>query len=220
MLRLKLARFTYGGVEEAEWIRVGDSVCIVTEGQETVIGPEAWKQAWADLEARGFIEVSPNFQPRMIEEKKRVLKLIRSAFRGVTLGEGIGLREANGLDDYADTETLAAYRAQDEKNNWSAISFEDLGRYHWSLSYFDAAGMRFHLPAYLVADLVEGGLTGGDIVFRLVSFENLGTKRYEMLTASQHNAVREFLLLRLSDADYEFYHPEIEAALRGYWTAQ
>jgi hypothetical protein len=32
--------------------------------------------------------------------------------------------------------------------------------------------------------------------------------------------VREFLLLRLSDAHREFDHPMIEASLRDYWTAR
>ena len=32
-------------------------------------------------------------------------------------------------------------------------------------------------------------------------------------------AVRAFLLLRLSDAHREFEHPMIDAALRDYWTA-
>ena len=89
----------------------------------------------------------------MTHHEQRVLDQIRDAFAGVTLGNGVGLREANGLDDYADSRTLAAYRSQDEKLDWSAISAADLDDCASSLGFFDADGMRFHLPAYLVADL-------------------------------------------------------------------
>jgi hypothetical protein len=147
-----------------------------------------------------------------------VLALIRNAFWSVRLGEGVGLRQANGLDDYADPRTLAVYRSEDEKHNWSAISIDDLNRYHWGLSFLDAAGMRFYLPAYLTAEL-QGDLTSVDIVFLLVAFDPIGVSRFVLLDDSQRNAVREFLMLRLADPNYEFAHPMIAKALSEYWNA-
>ncbi|MDZ7616233.1 MAG: hypothetical protein U1E05_04465, partial [Patescibacteria group bacterium] len=100
--RIVLARSIDGRTELVEWIRHADLVWIVTESEEIVIAPDAWKQAWADLEARGFVEVYPNDQQKLTADKDRVLDLVRSAFRGVTLGNGVGLRHGQGLDDYAD----------------------------------------------------------------------------------------------------------------------
>lgn len=214
--KIVLARDIDGRTELVEWIRQADTVWIVTESEEIVIGPDAWKQAWDDLVARGFVEVSPNDQRKMAAEADRVVALVRSAFHGVTLGNGVGLRQGQGLDDYADERTLASYRAQDEKNDWSAIPVADLGRYSSSLSFFDAEGMRFHLPAYLVADL-EGSLQNVDVLFHLVHTDQ---GRFDMLSTTQREAVRQFLLLRLSDNHREFEHPAIEAALANYWTAQ
>ena len=162
-----LARDIDGRTELVEWIRHADTVWIVTDRQETVIGPDEWKQAWADLEARGFVEVFPTDQRKMTADNGRVLGLVRRAFQGVTLGKGVGLRQGQGLDDYADERTLASYRAQDEKHDWSAIPVADLDRCYSSLSFFDADGMRFHLPAYLIADL-EGSLQTADVLFHLV----------------------------------------------------
>ena len=150
------------------------------------------------------------------ELKRRVLNQIRSAFADVALGEGIGLRQGEGLDDYANARTLALYREQDEKRDWTAISAADLDRYSNSLSFFDVEGMRFHLPAYLVADLEEN-LRVADILFHLVHLD--ACQRFEKLSAAQRAAVREFLLLRLSDPGPEFVHPLIETALREYWVA-
>ena len=63
------------------------------------------------------------------------------AFSGVTLGSGIGLLEANGLDDYASEQKLAEYRSNDEKLDWKSIPLKRLNRYSSSLSFFDAEGM-------------------------------------------------------------------------------
>jgi hypothetical protein len=152
----------------------------------------------------------------LTEQEQRVLNLIRTAFAGVTLGEGVGLRQGQGLDNYADARNLALFRAQDEKREWSWIPAADLDNCYSSLSFFDPEGMRFHLPAYLVADL-EGTLKTADVLFHLVHLPEDAAERFDNLSAAQRDAVREFLLLRLSDPDREFVHPLIEIALREYW---
>jgi len=217
--KVVLARDIDGRTELVEWIRAADTVWIVRDGQERTIGPEEWRQEWADLESHGFVEVFPTDQRKMATEKLRVLDLVRSAFQGVSLGEGVGLLQGQGLDDYADECTLASYRAKDEKHDWSAIPVADLDRCYSSLSFFDADGMRFHLPAYLVAEL-EGNLQTADVVFHLVYSGHGGNSRFETLSAEQREAVRAFLLLLLSDAHREFEHPMIQAALRDYWTKE
>jgi hypothetical protein len=152
----------------------------------------------------------------MSEHEQRVMNLIRTSFAGVALGDGVGLWQGQGLDDYADARTLAAYRTQDEKQDWSAISIKNLDYCHSSLSFFDSEGMRFHLPAYLVADL-EGTLKTADVLFHVVYMANGAESRFEKLSPAQRDAVREFLLLRLADPNYEFVHPMIVTALRDYW---
>jgi hypothetical protein len=52
---------------------------------------------------------------------QEVCRVIEAAFAGVALGGGVGLQEAQGLDDYADAETRAAYRASDEEDDWHRI---------------------------------------------------------------------------------------------------
>jgi hypothetical protein len=154
----------------------------------------------------------------MTEHERRVCGLIRTAFAGVTLGAGVGLRQGQGIDDYADLGTQASLRARDEKRDWSAIPVADLDRCYSSLSFFDAEGMRFHLPAYLVANL-EGTLRTADPMFHLVHLVDGMEFRYALLSPAQREAVREYLVLRLSDPNYEFDHPMIRAALDSYWAA-
>ena len=56
-----LVRVSGDRIEQAESTRYADdSVYIVAEGYESIIefAPGAWEPAWADLEARGFVEVA------------------------------------------------------------------------------------------------------------------------------------------------------------------
>lgn len=151
----------------------------------------------------------------MDEHETRVANLFREAFRGVQLDEGVGLMQAQGLDDYADDQTLNRYRAGDEKDDWSRIPVNDLHQCYSSLSFFDAEGMRFHLPAYLIADLE--GTFEQDVLFTLTCFEYENLSRFALLSDAQRHAVREYLLLQLSRSD-DFVRPMIEKALSEYWT--
>lgn len=151
----------------------------------------------------------------MNEQETKLANKIREAFRGVKLGAGVGLMQGQGLDDYADAETLARYRAGDEKEDWSRIPVIKLKQCGSSLSFFDADGMRFHLPAYLIACL-EGTMEHC-LLFDLTCFEYQNLSRFASLSDAQRDAVREYLLMRLSQSD-DFNRPMIEKALEEHWT--
>lgn len=146
---------------------------------------------------------------------QEVYRVIEAAFAGVTLGRGVGLREAQGLDDYADAETCAAYRENDEKDDWHRISEEALNECNSSLSFFDAESMRFHLPAYLLADL-RGDYHFG-MAFCLTQTSDYD-RYFRLLSHTQRGAVRAFLLQIADDPAYEIDHPHIVHALNEYWT--
>ena len=150
------------------------------------------------------------------QEALELCRVIDAAFSDVTLGGGVGLYEAQGLDDYADPATCAAYRAKDEKEDWRLITSEDLCRCNSSLSFFDAEGMRFHLPAYLTCDL-RGEYRFG-MAFCLAYLYEGYTDRFSLLSKEQRIAVRLFLLCIIHDPDYDDDRPHIERALDEYWT--
>jgi len=144
---------------------------------------------------------------------------IDEAFDGVVLGDGIGLWEAQALDDDDDEATRAQYRAKDEKQDWRKISYEDLNSCYSSPSFFDAAGFRFHLPAFMQAHLREE--LGLDFHYSLISLEFLEYKRYlPVLNPKQRQAVRKFLLFQIEDGAGGSDRPAIESALAEYWTEE
>lgn len=148
--------------------------------------------------------------------REALCTLIREAFAGVRLGEGVGLRQAQGLDDYADAQTCAQYRADDEQDDWQRLTPEALNACYSSLSFFDAAGMRFHLPAFLVAEIQ--GLYLQDLVFQLAHLNDYSRAQYALLSSAQRQAVRAYLLQLLDDERCAFDRPHILRALEEYWT--
>jgi hypothetical protein len=143
-----------------------------------------------------------------------LVEAIRSAFRDVRLGAGIGLREGNAIDDYASADERKAARALDETEDWQLIPVESLNQFHYALSYFDAEGMRFHLPAFLIADL-RGELSMG-VLFNLTQ-SGILDEQMRLLSPEQRDVVRQFLVHCRADPDRSYDHDPIDAALAGYW---
>lgn len=165
----------------------------------TARGYNAWRISQAEEQAKRGVRA------------QEICELIREAFAGVKLGDGIGLRQAQGVDDYADEATCAAYRKGDEKEDWQHIPAEALNRCYSSLSFFDAAGMRFHLPAFLIADL-QGDYHHG-LEFSLTHLSDYNIQQFSLLSDAQRSAVRAYLLFLAGDRDSRFYRADSERAL-------
>ena len=148
-------------------------------------------------------------------EKDAVIEQIRAAFKHVVLGNGVGLLQGQGIDDYENEATCQAYREQDEKMNWEAIPVEKLNKCYSSLCFFDAEGMRFHLPAFLMADLKEE--LEFDFIFHLAPLNDCDKSKLVLLSSDQRSAVRSYLFLVKNKPDYEFSRETIERSLETYW---
>jgi hypothetical protein len=145
--------------------------------------------------------------------KDELRRAIRQAFAGVTLGEGIGLWEAQAIDDYADDKSRQAQRLRDEREDWSRIPVESLQYADSSLSFFDAAGMRFHLPAFLLAE-IDGDSNGGPL-FALTNLWD--EQRFALLNNDHRHVIRMFLEWCLEQHEYEYEHDQIRRALVDHW---
>ena len=149
-------------------------------------------------------------------EKEDVLKEIKSAFSGVVLGNGIGLWEAQAIDDYESKEVQKRNRIKDEKKDWCLLSYEVLQRCHSSLSFFDADGMRFHLPAYIEASLDN---KVDDPIFHLTQLDDYAKSKFTSLNPDQRQAIVMYLNWCLEKDEYVFDLPAIRRALNEYWAA-
>ncbi len=143
--------------------------------------------------------------------KEDLVTQIQLAFAEVKLEDGIGLWQAQGIDDYASEEEILALREKDEKDNWDNISYEDCNACESSLSFFDAKGMRFHLPKFLIFDMLEEEITKEnaiyvqDVLFTLCyePDSEYQLTRFSLLNTEQLKIVIHFLNYKLENIDVE-----------------
>lgn len=153
---------------------------------------------------------------QMTQHEQYLISRINEAFQGVELDGGIGLSEGGAIDDYKDEHFRAACRQKDEKLLWNTIPPVMLNQYHSSLSFFDAKGMQFHLPAFIIAE-IKGKYRFG-LVFTLSNLSDYSLSQFALLSQSQRQAIRLFLESLLENPDYLFEKELIENAIEKYWS--
>ena len=143
---------------------------------------------------------------------------IREAFRGVTLGEGMSLRQAQVVDKHKTTIVASPFT-----NDWSKVPLEELGRD--CVAHLDAEGFRYYIPALMLSVIdhydsasmrVIGTLTG--LYPKKDNGWDYHMFRYSLLNQQQKIAIARFLTLipKLVDLDYEDQNI-VSRALTNYW---
>ena len=170
----------------------------------------------AEMRARGYtvktISEAESLLPRTLMRDDLITR-IRTAFHGVSLGNGVGLVEGQALDDYDDAETCAAIRARDEKEDWTKFGPQLLRECQSSLSFCDAEGMRFHLPAFLIQGLLE---EIDPPIFDLTYKPGENAERFSLLSPEQRAIVRDYLRFIIDDPDED--DEDLRAAIEGCWS--
>ncbi|WAC42543.1 DUF6714 family protein [Pedobacter sp. SL55] len=164
----------------------------------------------------------------MISRVELVQK-IQAAFNNVKLEDGIGLWEAQGLDNYANEEELAKLRAKDERLNWENLSYQDLTQCESSLSFFDAKGMRFCLPRFLIFDLLATeiqqlqNLSAPEVVFTLTHEldSEYQLRRFSLFNSNQIKCIIEFLNHKLRNSatnENDYFDKQLKDGLTFWYT--
>jgi hypothetical protein len=147
-----------------------------------------------------------------------IIKVITKAFETVELGNGVGLFQAQAIDDYKSEAEQQKVRLSDEKQDWRLISIADLNKCNSSLSFFDAEGMRFHLPAFLIAEL-KGEYNFG-LEFCLTHMSEYSQSQFSLLNLEQREATREVLNYMFNLEPESFFSIDIVNALLGFWSEE
>lgn len=145
--------------------------------------------------------------------KKELITQIRTAFKDVKLEDGVGLWEGQGLDYYVSQQEILKFRKKDERNNWDNISYGDIVHCQSSLSFFDAKGMRFCLPKFLIFDILgdeiyeKEGVHPPDVLFTLgyKLDEEYQQNRFSLFDNQQLQCIIDYLEYKLpqNDSDSE-----------------
>ena len=151
----------------------------------------------------------------MAKDKEFLISKINKAFKDVELDGGIGLSEANAIDDYKDAKFREECKKNDEKYHWNDIPPAALNQFNYALNYFDAKGMKFHLPAFMIADIKDEYKFG--MAFTLTNLSDYSKSQFVLLNAKQREVVKLFLDYLLENPNYEFEKPDIKTAIESYW---
>lgn len=137
--------------------------------------------------------------------KDALITAIRTAFQHVSLDDGIGLWEEHGMDFYTySPQMMLELKHKDERVNWENIPYKDLVACESSLSFFDAKGMRFCLPKFLLCDILskelytEQGIESPEVLFTL-SHDTYQENRFSLFDRPQIQCIIDFLEYKLAE---------------------
>lgn len=153
--------------------------------------------------------------PNDCSDRTRLRMRIRDAFEGVSLGDGVGLYQGQGIDDHDSAEVCQSLRLGDEKDDWQRITSDDLNKCYSSLSFFDAAGMRFHLPAYLLAE-IDGDFKF-DLAMDFIDMSDHKMQQYSLFTSQQKGVIADYLRSIQDQPGHWLDVHKIDFALECFW---
>lgn len=162
----------------------------------------------------------------MTARQKQLLAAIEAAFRGVELGDGVSLRQTVAIDNYAGPEAERAAWSADERHDWRRLVHDPaLASICWvgGLSFYDADGLRFHLPAYLSLAVTDWEAeaneeTLGSLLYHLTSLDEYNLGRFAILTVGQRRCVAD--VLNFVCEQYELKRGDIDRANAEFWLVE
>ncbi len=137
-------------------------------------------------------------------KKLALIEAIIEAFDGVSRGNGVTLHEAMVIDDYGSPAERAAARAQDTEDKWQDVPEDDIRFSDAVLSFLDAKGFHYYLPAYMVWHLRNidhedpdyWSNTFDSVIFHLtyqVNIDNYVAPKFSLFTPAQLKVTGRFL---------------------------
>lgn len=132
-------------------------------------------------------------------DESSVIKAIETAFAGVLLEDGIGIYEAEVIDDYGGEEERQKAKLKDlvSWRNWQEIPDEVLRSYYTTFCFVDSKGFKFLIPAYMRFALKyckEDGSASIDSTIYALEPSNYNFDGFvNLLTSEQKAAIAKFL---------------------------
>jgi hypothetical protein len=152
-------------------------------------------------------------------------KMIRAAFKGVRLGHGVSLRQAQAIDERDAAITDEAFRALSQSeitDRWEALSLAELERDN--IAHLDSTGFRYYIPAFMLSLLDTYDPSSMRVIGTLAALYpkqadcSYHMRRYSELNEAQRAAIAKFLvalptLIELDPDDLK----RVQRGVRNYW---
>jgi len=141
--------------------------------------------------------------------KEYLKNIILEAFKDVSKGSGLGVRECVANDNYLYGEDAKKFRDEDVEQHWWEYpkSLVEEGSLDYSLTYNNEDGIKFHLPAVMIAELDGYGDTAGISVFCTLCEPHTNIYRYK----SEYVAYMKSIDIAKIIKQYNFNNVQIHA---------
>lgn len=135
-------------------------------------------------------------------DKEQLIAEIETAFKDVSLEDGIGINEADNIETGERDSVINVARNQDRSwwNGWTDIEDKYLASYSSVMDFMDAKGIRWVLPAYMiyiVKHYKEGSFSIDSTIYTLEEGA-MGSDQLDLYTTEQKKVIAEFLQFMIS----------------------
>lgn len=141
----------------------------------------------------------------------------------------MSLHETIVIDRYGGPDERRGAREPDEKHDWrKLVGDPELKRVTGigGMCFYDAAGLRFHLPAYLSLAVIEpdrpdSGNVVADLIFTTAGVSDYNRERLAVLNVPQRSCVKDVLKFLRAVYNYPENGPlmeEMDQAINGFWS--
>src|SRR2546428_9734138 len=89
--------------------------------------------------------------------RNSLIRHIEHAFADVSRDDGCSWQEGDEIDNHGTDEELLAAKALDRDTCWQEVSPELFDQYPSAVAFLDAKGLRYYLPAFMIADIKRNG---------------------------------------------------------------
>lgn len=140
------------------------------------------------------------------DNARLVIERIERAFAGVRLEDGVSLQEADVIDCQGWLEPSDPLRLEARKNaeteDWRRIPESVIAHMYWALSFVDAKGMRFNLPAYMVFSVKHHRSSCSTSIDSAIYAMSREDARFADFSGPQRAAVRHFIKYMANNANF------------------
>lgn len=151
------------------------------------------------------------------DERDAIVESIRKAFHGVKLDGGVTLAQARLMDQFGRGDVASAM-ASAGLSDWTAVSDDEISDSP-VLSFLDAKGLRFHLPAFMSWTLRNYDRSGsGSVTFTIYAFlRPPDDEVFNLLDKAQRGVICQFLRFFAQVWEYGDAHSAQIALSRRGW---
>ena len=149
--------------------------------------------------------------------KEYLIAQIEKAFEDVSLNDGVGIYEAEAIDNYALEEIRKTEREKDIRDDWTSITDDVIDQYYSVLSFMDDNGLKFAIPAYIrfaVRYFDTRASASIDAIIHVLA----NSRQWDFLTIGQKQVVADFLSFMVLEADNHVDTWQASLAYESIWS--